>query len=603
MPPEPSGARRIDRRISVAEAPPELPAPPRRVLFRNGWGGAVQGFDLSELDMPPDLAAALATAFRQHDAGASARTRKARWRAMRLFAEFLREEGVTNAREINAGTIQRYLASLGQARNGKWLGAGTMALRFALIRPLLDRAEHSDPNLFGSLLAIPWNPFPRTGHATEPKARLSAAELKAILAAAYEEIDKAWATFRRGQEIIALPTEPPGVRGGQGLARWVWRLHRLGGGIAPDGALMRANGFCPDTLKRYGWQDGLAHHYHLTSTTMAPFYIALAIQLAANPEPLRMIRRDCLVPHPIDENRVMVEWLKRKTGRKPKLQRRGFDARRPRSAPRLIEMLLAMTAPLVVHAPEEECHCLFLVRYMAGARFRSHDRPAGLISSDTISDMTARFVKRSNWRIQEWNAEHPDRPRALLPTFSVGQLRGSVATEHYVAGGGDLAAAGAVLNHESLVTTNTYVEGPAVRRMERETIARLQRLMIAWVAAPAADTVPVPEHAPVTMLFGHKCLAPVENGPAGPRVCRNLGGCLACPGLVVPIDAERCARVIQALRHLTAARDRIDVARWALFYAPSLAVLENDLLPAFPAAMRRRAETLADRLAPLPEIE
>ncbi len=603
MPPDPGSARRIDRRIRVAEAPPELSAPPRRILFRNGWGGAVQAFDPSELGMPPDLAAALAVAFRQHDAGASPRTRKARWRAMRLFAVFLREEHVTSAREINAGTIQRYLASLGQPRNGKRLGAGTMALRFALIRPLLERAERSDPNLFGSLLAIPWNPFPQIGHVAEPKPRLSAAELKAILAAAYEEIGTAWATFGRGQEIVALPVEPPGVRGGQGLARWVWRLHRLGGGIAPDGALMRANGFCSDTLKRYGWQDGLAQHYHLTSTTMAPFYIALAIQLAANPDPLRIIRRDCLFPHPIDENRMMVEWLKRKTGRKPKLQRRAFDVRRPHSAPRLIEMLLAMTTPLVAHAPEEERHCLFLVRYMAGSRFRSHDHPAGLIASDTINDMTARFVKRSNRRIEDWNAAHPDRPRTLLPMFSVGQLRGSVATEHYVGGGGDLAAAGAVLNHASLVTTNTYVEGPAVRRMERETIARLQRLMVAWVTAPAADAVPAPEHAPVTVLFGHKCLAPVENGPTGPRVCRNLGGCLACPGLVVPVDAERCARVIQALRHLTAARERIDVTRWALFYAPSLAVLENDLLPVFPAAMRRRAEALADRLAPLPEIE
>jgi len=285
-------------------------------------------------------------------------------------------------------------------------------------------------------------------------------------------------------------------------------------------------------------------------------------------------------------------------------QPRAFDTRRPRSAPRLIEMLLAMTEPLVAHAPEEERNCLFLVRYIAGTCNRRHDRPAGLVAVDTLPDMIARFVRRSNQRIARWNAEHPDRPKVLLPMFSAGQLRGSVATQHYIATGGDLAATGAVLNHASLVTTDTYVEGPAVRRIERETISRLQRLMVAWVTTPSDASPNLAEsHTPVTVLFGHQCLAPLENGSGGPRVCRNLGGCLACPGLVVPLDAERYARVIQAQRHLIEARDRVDAQRWALFYAPSLRVLEQDLLPAFSATLRHRAEALVRALPPLPEIE
>jgi len=596
--------RQIDRRITIAPKSATITSHPVRIIFRNGWGGPIQVFDVADLFMPADLADALAAAFRQHDAGASPITRKARWRALKLFSAFLVQENVASARDVNAGTIQRYLASLGKPIDGKRLGRSTMALRFGLIRPLLERAERADPNLFGSLLAIPWNPFPRLGATSQPKDRLSAEALKTILAAAYEEIDMAWATFRRGQEIVSSPTEPPAVRRGQGLRRWVWRLYRLGGGIAPDGKLMNENGFCPGTLKRYGWQEGIAQHYHLTSHTMTPFYVALAIQLAANPEPLRVIRRDCLIAHPIDDDRMMVEWLKRKTGRKPKLQRRAFDTRRPRSAPRLIEMLLAMTEPLVAHAPEEERNCLFLVRYIAGTCNRRHDRPAGLVAVDTLPDMIARFVRRSNQRIARWNAEHPDRPKVLLPMFSAGQLRGSVATQHYIATGGDLAATGAVLNHASLVTTDTYVEGPAVRRIERETISRLQRLMVAWVTTPSDASPNLAEsHTPVTVLFGHQCLAPLENGSGGPRVCRNLGGCLACPGLVVPLDAERYARVIQAQRHLIEARDRVDAQRWALFYAPSLRVLEQDLLPAFSATLRHRAEALVRALPPLPEIE
>src|SRR3546814_12657992 len=104
-------------------------------------------------------------------------------------------------------------------------------------------------------------------------------------------------------------------------------------------------------------------------------------------------------------------------------------------------------------------------------------------------------------------------------------------------------AAKAVLNHANVATTYIYVDGEAVRRLERDTIARLQSLMITWVTGetPAHDS----QHqgpdtsARVTALFGHDCLRPVDGGQAQPgRVCPKLGGCLACPGLIVPIRTE-----------------------------------------------------------------
>src|SRR3546814_14895125 len=79
--------------------------------------------------------------------------------------------------------------------------------------------------------------------------------------------------------------------------------------------------------------------------------------------------------------------------------------------------------------------------------------------------------------------------------------------------------------------TDIYVDGEAVRRLERDTIARLQSLMITWVTGetPAHDS----QHqgpdtsARVTALFGHDCLRPVDGGQAQPgRVCPKLGGCL-----------------------------------------------------------------------------
>lgn len=101
-------------------------------------------------------------------------------------------------------------------------------------------------------------------------------------------------------------------------------------------------------------------------------------------------------------------------------------------------------------------------------------------------------------------------------------------------------------------------------------------------------------------LFGNNCLTPATKDG---RVCPKLGGCLACPGLVVPLDAEHLARILQARAHLEEARDRIDSQRWTLFYASSLRVLTDDLLPAFPAEMTAEAERVAATLPPLPELE
>jgi len=64
-----------------------------------------------------------------------------------------------------------------------------------------------------------------------------------------------------------------------------------------------------------------------------------------------MLRRDCLVAHPLEEEMVVVDWSKPRAGAKTKrAQRRAFDTRRPYAAPNLITKLIAMTAPLAEQA-------------------------------------------------------------------------------------------------------------------------------------------------------------------------------------------------------------------------------------------------------------
>ena len=581
------------------------------IVFHDAWGQVEQRFDGAEVRLPAVLAVLFAKAFRAHWTSAAATTRDSAWDALLLFTRFVVEDGrIQTAGDLTTEALGRYVVWLGRLRSpaGAPLSRSTRAVRFSLLRPLVAWVKRHHPERVSSDLEIPYNPFPRCRDGQRARTRLPEPHLKAILRACYEEIDVAWTRFEQGRTIVASPTLPPPVPRGEGLARWLWRIHRINNGVVPDTAALVKNGIEPSTLRRYGSLRTIAQYLHLTSDTMVPFYLAIAIQAAANPDPLRCIARNCLVPHPLDEHRVIVDWSKPKTAAKLKrAQRRSFDSRRPYAAPNLIEKVIAMSAPLVSCAPPQHRDRLFIVKRLASGRARQGGSVA-LVDIWTLRSAIRRFRQRVNARIEAWNAAHADRPpRSPLPDFAPVFFRGSVATEHYKASGGDILVAQAVLNHADPVTTETYIKGPETRRLQHETIARLQTLMLAWITGSKTATsehAAGPAGAPATVLFSHDCLNPVLDAAASPtRLCPHYGGCFACPGLVIPVDSEHLARVLQAKRHLEAARTRLDRARRELLYAPSHRILVNDVLPDFPDELYPVAQRLISDLPPLPDLE
>src|SRR6202030_143400 len=107
-----------------------------------------------------------------------------------------------------------------------------------------------------------------------------------------------------------------------------------------------------------------------------------------------------------------------------------------------------------------------------------------------------------------------------------------------------------------------------------------------------------------TVLFSHDCLAPSITATDGTRrLCPRFGGCLTCPGLVIPIDADHLARVLIAIDRLDQAKHRLDPRRWEMLYAPSYRAITQDILPDFPDTLRAEALALAAMMPPLPELE
>ncbi|MER8537436.1 hypothetical protein NKH61_32820 [Mesorhizobium sp. M1005] len=252
-----------------------------------------------------------------------------------------------------------------------------------------------------------------------------------------------------------------------------------------------------------------------------------------------------------------------------------------------------MTAPLVSRSSRQDRNRLFLVK--------SEKKDAvTLIAEATLSHALKPFIKRSNARIAIWNKAAPERARQLLPDFAAILLRGSVAPEYYKASGGDIAATQDVLNHARVDTTELYIKGPQTRRIQRETIARSQALMLGWIVGAKSDGEDQAQRdrialaSDATVPFSHDCLNPATGtapGSAAGRICRHFGGCLRCPGLVIPIDADHMARILQAKKELERARERIDPRRFELLYAPSLRILTENILPDFPERLREEVRT------------
>jgi len=599
---------RIDRRLSVPQVA-ELPSPSGALIaFRDEWGGIAQIFDLSRLGLPSAPTMLLADAFRTSYVGAAAATRKGCWKALRTFARFVVEDGaVVDTADLTTEAIGRYLAWLDRQRSpaGKPWSISTRHGRYLPIKIMLGWAMRNRAEQMPGQLKFPSNPFSGRHHTPVPR-RLSAAELKAILRACYAEIDVAWARFEEGRTILAPRPEAVDPCRAE-LETVLLEVHRLSAGMMPWGytGLTRRS---RELLKRYGGARILMQYLHLTVDTLVPFFLAIAVQTAANPDSLRLIGRNCLAPHPLDAHRIIVDWAKPRAGNSVRrAQRRTYDKRRRYSVPNLVEKVLAMTAPLVAHAPPNERDRLFLIR---------GNRPAGVgvIANQTLDAGIRRFIARSNQSIAAWNVTHPEQPRPPMRAFAPVLLRGSVATEHYHAAGGDIRAAQTVLNHARVSTTELYVRGPETQRMYEKTIASIQHRMIGWITtyqtSPVAATTSGRAMQHTTMgsaeTFSHICMNPLAGkgpGTTQGRLCPNFMGCLSCPGLVIPIDDKHLARILQVTRKLEAARDRLDAYRWQLIYAPSYRILTEEILPDFPAELHERAERMVATLPPLPDPE
>ena len=551
--------------------------------------------DFATLKLPVDVSHALADAFWNHVGIREDRCILTAWSYLKVFGRFAAETAVlTRLVDVNRVLLARYVEWLNaqQRASGEPWTKATRSCAYTTLRKLLQWIERCRPGVLGAI-EYPFNPFPWRNRDTQPNRKLPAAQLRAILKACERDISATRARRAEGDVARADPAYGEGGDPASSLGALLGAIEaRYAGIIPPWKALQRAGDrSILRGLKRFGGAQQIAPLLYPNANSILPYYLALLIHTAGNPDPIAALATDCLQPIPLLDDRKMIVWAKRRAGT---MQRRSFSMGNPFEPPALVRELLAWTKALRRN----------LLPPSLGQRLMLFKSPQG---ANAWTSSLAKHVLR-----RDFLARHG------LPAFSLASIRPSVLSAFYRASG-DLRQVKALANHSQIGTTVRYVEGPEVEAQHRTRVAALQHTFIAYIERPSrsdgprslptttratSDSPRAPPQAAVSM-FGFDCKDPFAGIAAESRrgeLCTHFLGCFTCPNAVIHADARTLARLLQARDHLRAAGAYVHPARWQVIYRPPLQILEEDILPRFGAGELAAAESLRSTLPPLPEL-
>lgn len=540
--------------------------------------------DFSSLCLPEDVRLALAQAFWAHLGDRSPRSVKSYWTSVLTFNRFATESGaIASLADLDRRMLLRYIEWLNaqQRSDGAPWAISTRSSFYGALRQLLRWLERCRPDLVGRI-DYPFTPFPGRGSDRPPRATLTVRELHAILRACEADI----AALRAARASAAAQRGADGEKPGS-LGWFLMEVDQRFGGIVPSNIELQRRGNHPlqMAVRQWGGAKQIEPCLYPRAVSLLPYYLAILIHAAGNPEPIAELGRDCLQDVPLLENRQALVWFKARAGR---LQRRSFERDAPFEPPALVRDILTWNERLRALAPPTQRDRLFIFKGM---------RTVNALSTITVHHLLGEFCRRHG-----------------LATFSLASIRPSVLSSFYRASG-DLLRTRALANHASIATTVRYVETPIVRQQNHARIAALQEAFVEHLAAPSAASPPplvaassssaaVPTGRTVS-LFGFDCTDPLAGTAPGTRkgeICTSFMGCFTCPNAVIPPEPRTLARLLQARDHLRAAAAMLHPARWQAFYAPQLRILEEDVLPRFGTGELAAAEPLLPQLPPLPDL-
>jgi hypothetical protein len=573
-------ARRVpqERALARSAAPvtlvPRLDAPRR---LRNTV------LDFRTLHLPRDVARALCEAFWHRIGAGRLQTIFDHWARLRLFGRFNEEtHALQSLTDLRGDILLRYVEWLNTQRTarGSPLGKATRSSTYTSLYKLLQWLVRCRPGLLGSI-DWPINPFPWRNRDTRGRRALSAAQVREILKACEHDIAQIRLMRERGRQLIQSARAAGATyMTSPGALLDVIDKH-FGGVLPPTPILYRTHNHLNRYLVKHGGVDVIEPYLYPNAHGLFPYYLAIVLHTAGNSQAIADMPIDCLQALPLLDDRELLVWEK---PRARSVQRRSFRTSDPFAPPALVRDVIEWTRRLRSRVPIDQRDRLFLMKTSRGPTAATRIKFEGPLG---------RFI-----------ALHHLKP------FSLSSLRPSVLTALYRSTG-DLRAVKEMANHASLSTTVSYVQGPEVAAQNGLRMAALQSALLGHIESPAnggpgqapsARPADPPLAGTAVSMFGFSCKDPFSGVAPGTRrgeLCTNFLACLSCPNAIIPTDAPTLARLLHARDHLLAAAAHLHPARWEAIYAPQLRILEQDLLPRFPARDRQEAERLRTTLPPL----
>lgn len=293
-----------------------------------------------------------------------------------------------------------------------------------------------------------------------------------------------------------------------------------------------------------------------------------------NPETVVAIK--CTDITPSSPDRIGVTGVK---GRSSREQYATFAAvdHHPCSPSSVISLLHRLTAPIRERV-EPTLHDYLFIGRVLSSKAKAHLQTFDRISSSTMLYYRNAFCEQHS-----------------LQHFTLQQIRetGAVAAMRLL--GGNQKAVQALLNHESIDTTSTYIQRDT-RRLENVALADQMEKRARYVRSRGKrdlrDTAGGTESAATP---GFVCADPFNPPPELDQphgMCAAYGACPTCPLASVDIRcATSLAQVLRLRNQIAAARDdsRMEPVRWVEIWRPRLLALEDHWLVLFDVETVRSA--------------
>lgn len=421
-------------------------------------------------------------------------------------------------------------------------------------------------------------------------------------------IEELHARLQRGKELLAIGSNPRGVRNGRGCApaerAWnklenlIWYVTHIHGELPLQIPALNAlkdysyiNAISGVWKGTYRLWDVHAHRYAL-SEDLIPFFILLAKRTGRNESSILTLKRDCL--REIDGKFYMIY---RKLRSADKEFRKLIKDDGPYSAVALIRQLLELTAPFVKHAPEAERDRLFL-----GMTIFTRS-PVPMVKAIDPSYFKFQMNCDGGW------CDRNKLKDASCKRFQISsvRLRVTYLSRKYIQHG-QLSKVSNDAVHSLTDTTVGYIANASTKHIHDQTVRDGINDAIASVYKPivlptndpvaGSNELSIPAEKVRAILNGEmdvlfNACKDVFNRPGGPpnTLCGKPWECFGCANTVITRHA--LPRVIAFLNHAEDMKAELGADEWKSMFSRAVDLIRTDVLPRFSESVLETAKRRA----------